>query len=221
MIINELVLPGDEENFDPPDPSGPTDPTRPGRPGGSGGPDGPWGRRKAKSLRAIVRLYDELPELRNEQLRVPGCSGNTYGSVIRPLYWNARELLVDRRVYYGSLLFGAGVVEQSAGYKVTFVQGALKDRTQKFRLLVCTTGWAKTDVAAVRNALQVAIELTKDAYERERSGVSPVRKPWIFFLGEPVKGDPLLFKVDHPRALCSFEDPRFGVNTNPARPHPR
>src|SRR5205085_3370638 len=46
LIINELVLPGSEEDSDLPDPDDPHGPSGPGGPTGPGGPGGPWGRRR-------------------------------------------------------------------------------------------------------------------------------------------------------------------------------
>jgi hypothetical protein len=212
VIFDELVLDDGEEEFDSPDPDGPSGPSRPGGPEGPGGPVRPWVRRKARSVCAIVQLYHEMPELRDEPLRVPGCRGQTYGYVFRPLSWNRKDSLNDRRIYYGSLHFGVGLVERPNGYEVTFIQGAEKDLTRKFRLLVSTAGWTLAEAQAVRRKLDQAIEKTRKAHGQDRPHGTPVIKPWIFFLGEPVIGEPMLFVVDHPQAICSFEfaGPRLG-----------
>jgi len=149
---------------------------------------------------------------------VLGCRGDTYGTVFRVLSWNVRDRLKDRRIYFGSLLFGAGVLARPDGYEVTFVQGVSGDRTRKFRLLVRTAGWTQQQIRAVKRELDLAVDKTlhRRKEDRKNGTISPM--PWIFFLGDPVVGEEFLFAVNHPLAVCSIDldGPGLGIE-KPAR----
>lgn len=204
-VIDELILrPLDKApgTTGVPKPGGPPGPSSPGGPGGiqSG--------RTAGGVRAVVRLYDELPRLRSERLRVPGCKGNTYGSVFRGLTWEDRAALTDVRIYYGSLQYATPVLEKPDGFEVTFIQGESGVRGRKFRLAVRTDGWSQEQVKAVRHELKLALQDTeqkaKSQQQRRRPSKNDI-KPWVFFLGQPDPEDPMRFIVAHPLAVCSFK----------------
>jgi hypothetical protein len=156
----------------------------------------------------VVRLYDELPRLRSEPLRVPGCKGNTYGSVFRGLAWGSRATLTDLRIYYGSLRYATPVLEKPNGFEITFIQGEPEPSSRKFRLSVRTDGWSQEQIKAIRHELDLALRETQqkaiDQQQRSRSKKNDL-KPWVFFLGQPDPEDPMLFIVTHPLAVCSFK----------------
>jgi hypothetical protein len=82
---------------------------------------------------------------------------------------------------------------------------------------VRTAGWKREEVDAVKHEIDLALQETEQGFSARRSkkGSNSGTEPLIFFLGEPMEGDPMAFAVDHPRAVCSFSQKYQNLGGDP------